>query len=72
MNRYQFLFSVISCYFVIINFYKNYVIIIISFNYFFMKIIFYFFMFRDVPVCSRMFRVPGFIDALIWVGLNSN
>ena len=24
----------------------------------------YFFMFRDVPACSGMFHVPGFIDAL--------
>ena len=60
-----FLLSVISCYFVIINFYQNYVIIIniIIIFFFFMKIIFYFFTFRDVPECSRMFRVPGFIDA---------
>ena len=57
-----FLFSVISYYFVIINFYQNYVIIIL-FNFFFMKIIFIFScsgMFRNVPECS-VFR--GFIDA---------
>ena len=47
-----FLFSVISYYFVIINFYQNSVIIIL-FNFFFMKIIFIF-------SCSGMFRVPGF------------
>ena len=47
-----FLFSVISYYFVIINFYQNYVIIIL-FNFFFMKIIFIF-------SCSGMLRVPGF------------
>ena len=37
----------------IINFDKNYFIILF----------FYFFMFRNVPACSGMFRVPGFIDA---------
>ena len=59
---------VILCYFVIINFYKNYVIISILFNYFFfMKITVIFScsgMFQDVPACSGMFHVPGFIDAL--------
>ena len=49
--------------YVIINFYKNcFFIIIIIF--FFHENYFYFFMFRDVPGCSGMFRVPGFIDAL--------
>ena len=47
-------------FYVIINFYKNHFIIII----FFCDNFFYFFMFRDVPGVSRMFRVPGFIDAL--------
>ena len=32
-------------------------------NYFFIKKYFNFFMFRDVPACSGMFHVPGFIDA---------
>ena len=32
-------------------------------NYFFHENCFCFFMFRDVPACSGMFRVPGFIDA---------
>ena len=56
---------VILFYFVIINFYKNYVIIIILFNhnFFFHENYSYFFMFRDVPACSGMFRVPGFLDA---------
>ena len=62
-------FFVILCYFVIINFYKNYVIIIILFNsFFFLKITFIFScsgMFRDVLECTGMFRVPGFIDALL-------
>ena len=56
---FRFLF-VIFCYFFIVNFYKNYVIIIILFNqFFFMKITFIFScsgMFRDVPACSGMFR----------------
>ena len=50
-----FLFSVISYYFVIINFYQNYVIIIL-FNFFSWKL----FLFFHVPECS-VFR--GFIDA---------
>ena len=54
-----FLFSVISYCFVIINFYQNYVIIIL-FDFFFHENYFYFFMFRNVPECS-VFR--GFIDA---------
>ena len=29
--------------------------------------LFYFFMFRDVPECSGMFHVPGFIDGLQFV-----
>ena len=37
----------------IFNFHENY---------------FYFFMFRDVPECSGMFRVPGFIDGQKIVG----
>ena len=64
---YLFIF-VILCYIFIINFYKNYVIIIILFNFFFffMKITFIFScsgMFRHVPACSGMFHAPGFIDA---------
>ena len=34
-----------------------------------MKIIFIsVFMFRNVPACSGMFRVPGFLDALLIYG----
>ena len=44
---------------VIINFHINYFIISI----FIRENYFYFFMFRDVPACSGMFHVPGFIDA---------
>ena len=61
-----YLFSYLFIY-VIFNFYKNYVIIIIFFNpFFFHENYFYFLcsgMFRNVPACSGMFRVPGFIDA---------
>ena len=39
-------------FYVIVNFYKNYLI----FNVFFHENYFYFFMFRDVPGCSGMFR----------------
>ena len=56
-----FLFSVISCYFVIINFYPNFVIIIIIIIIlFFMKIIFIFScsgMFWNVP-CSGFYQRP--------------
>ena len=51
-------------FYVITNFYKNYFVIIILFYFFFHENYFYFFMFRDIPGCSGMFRVPGFIDAL--------
>ena len=59
-------FLVILCYFVIINFYKNYVIIIIIlFNYFFSWKLLLFFhvpgcsgMFRNVP-CSGFYRRPS-------------
>ena len=46
-------------FYVIINFYKNYFIIIILLYFFSIKIIILFF---HVPGCSGMFRVPGFID----------
>ena len=39
---------------------------------FFMKIIFIFScsgIFRDVPECSGMFRVPAFIDAQMWINI---
>ena len=52
--------SVFLLFYVIINFYKKYFIII---TFFFHENYFYFFMFRDVPGCSGMFHVPGFIDA---------
>ena len=55
-------FSAFLLFYVIINFYKNYFIIIIIF---FMKIIFIFScsgMFRNVQACFGMFRVPVFID----------
>ena len=61
-------------FYVIINFYKNYYYIIIIFfneNY-----PYFFFIFRNVPECSGMFHVPGFIDGrhdvllvlLFWLG----
>ena len=57
---FRFFCFVILCYFFIVNFYKNYVIIIILFNqFFFMKITFIFScsgMFRYVPACPGMFR----------------
>ena len=47
------------------------IILLLSFyliDYFFKKNYLYFFMFRDVPACSGMFRVPGFIDAHLKYG----
>ena len=38
-------------------------------NFFFHENYFYFFMFRDVPECSGMFHVPGFIDARVLTGI---
>ena len=67
--QFFFVFIIISLFFVffllfyvIIYFYKNYFIIIIFINFFVHENYFYFCMFRDVPACSGMFRVPGFID----------
>ena len=64
-------------FYVIINIYKNYFIILLLlllllllFHYFFSWKLFLFFhvwgcsgIFRNVPTCSGMFRVPDFIDA---------
>ena len=33
----------------------------------FVKKLFYYYNFSYVPGCSGMFRIPGFIDARIWV-----
>ena len=62
-----FFISLFFCFFllllilyVIINFDKNYLIILFYLFIFFMKIIFIF-------SCSGMFRVPGFIDAHLYV-----
>ena len=61
----SFLYLIISLFFVFfffwffyvhINFYKNYFIIIILLYFFFHEKYFSFFMFRDVPECSEMFR----------------
>ena len=42
------------------RFYNNYFVII--FFFFFHKNYIYFFVFRNFPGCTVMFRVPGFID----------
>ena len=57
---FSFFFLVILCYFVIINFYKNYFIIIF---FIFLWKLFLFHLFRDVQACSGMFCFPGFSDA---------
>ena len=59
-------FSLFVCFFVFTK-----IISLLSFFYsffFFHENYFYFFMFRYAPECSRMFRVPGFIDALSCCG----
>ena len=70
----SFFFLIISLYlsfffFVILRYYwflqKSFYYYYFILFYFFMKIIFIFScsgMFRNVPACSGMFRVPGFID----------
>ena len=55
---------VVQLFYVIIDFYKNYFI-----QFFFHEIFFYFSMFRDVPVCSGMFRnfpCSGFYRRPVW------
>ena len=52
----------VFCYFTL---FLNFIKIIVLLFYFFHENYFYFFMFWDVPECSGMFRVPGFIDAPI-------
>ena len=65
-------------FYVIINFYKNYFIIIILLYFFSWKLFLFFHvpgcsgMFRNVPACSSMFHVPGFIDALIQEGVSAS
>ena len=40
-------------------------LLLFCYIFFFRENYFYFFMFRDVPERSGMFRVPGFIDGLV-------
>ena len=72
----SFFFSIISLFFFSFLFLLFYVILLLLvftkiillllfyFYFFFHENYFYFFMFRDIPGCSGIFRVPGFIDAL--------
>ena len=53
----------VFCYFRLLLIFTK--IILLLLLYFFHENYFYFFMFWDVPECSGMFRVPGFIDAPI-------
>ena len=64
----SFLSLSVFCYFtLLLIFIKNILLLLLLlllFIYlFFHENCFYFFMFRDVPECSGMFHVPGFIDA---------
>ena len=58
-------FSFFFCYFTLLLIFTKIILkILLLFYYiFFHENYFYFFMFRDVPECSGMFHVPGFIDA---------
>ena len=63
-----FIFRFFLLFHVIINFYKNYLLLLFYYI-FFHENYFYFFhvpgcsgMFRNVPACSGMFHVPDFID----------
>ena len=47
----------VFCYVTLLLIFMNFFVFFFHENYF------YFFMFRDVPECSGMFHVPGFIDA---------
>ena len=62
-----FFFRFFFCYFTLLIIFTKIIILLVYYHYFFfMKIIFIFSfsgIFRDVPGCSGMFRVPGFIDA---------
>ena len=69
----SFFFLIISLFFFSFLFLLFYVIlllliftkiILLLLLFFFHENYFYFLMFRDIPGCSGMFRVPGFIDAL--------
>ena len=57
----------VFCYFTLLLIFIKIILLLLLFYLFiFMKIIFIFScsgMFRNVPTCSGMFRVPGFIDA---------
>ena len=63
--EFLFLYFFLFRFFVILRYYqfltKN--ILLLSLFFFFHENYFYFFRFRDVPACSGMFRVLGFIDA---------
>ena len=53
----------VFCYFTLLLIFIKIILLLLLFFFFFHENYFYFFMFRDVPGCSGMFRVPGFIDA---------
>ena len=64
----------VFCYFTLLLVFMKIIFLLLLF-FFFMKIILIFScsgMFRDVPECSGMFHVPGFIDAYLnsWVDPN--
>ena len=62
---FSFLFLLFYVILLLLVFTKIILLLLFYYYYFFFhENYFYFFMFRDIPGCSGMFRVPGFIDAL--------
>ena len=61
---FSFLFLLFYVILLLLVFTKIILLLLFYFYFFFHENYFYFFMFRDIPGCSGMFRVPGFIDAL--------
>ena len=55
-------FSFFFCYFTLLLIFTKIILLWLFYYIFFHENYFYYFMFRDVPGCSGMFRVPGFID----------
>ena len=56
-------FSFFFCYFTLLLIFTKIILLLLFYYIFFHENYFYFFMFRDVPECSGMFHVPGFIEA---------
>ena len=59
-----FLSLLVFCYFTLLLIFIKIILLLLFYLFiYFHDNYFYFFMFGDVPECSGMFHVPGFIDA---------